>query len=213
MKRKISILLVGLLILTGLQAWDVGAYAVVSERNLVQDEGKGYSTKTMGALMTACTTAPNGIGVEGRLGVSYGRDGSIDGRDFSDSSWFSRDRSFDYNATVAFVWKPSVSDVSFMLDAHVSWDTVTFQNGTVKDWSRTTFHTLSAGFAVGFSMKIADSSLRGTKMTIYLSDDWGLWSARTTRSRTDGRTSGASGGPIDAFCNDIRMGFGITVSV
>lgn len=213
MKKLITLLLTGLVALSGVFAIAGGAYIQAGKRTLDMGDNKGYEAPLVGGTMVFQQNLFGDFGVEGKLGIAFGVHTILDGEELTSDSWKTKARTIDYNATASFFYKPHLGNSIYLYtDAHLSWDTMTFQKGNTKNWERTTFHSLSAGCGVGVITK-AWGTIPNAQLTVYLSYDWSFLNLRTTRQRLDNKTSAASGGKIDATGSGFRLCAGITVPV
>lgn len=213
MKKLIAIILAGLIALSGVFAVTGGAYVQAGKRTLDMGDDKGYEAPLVGTTMVFQQNLFGDFGIEGRLGISFGAHSILDGKEWSSDSWKAKARTIDYNATASVFYKPHLGNSIYLyLDAHLAWDTMTFQKGNTKNWDRTTFHSLSAGCGAGIVTK-ARGTIHTAQFTIYLSYDWSFINLRTTRQRVDNKTSSASGGKIDATGSGFCLYAGITVPI
>lgn len=128
------------------------------------------------------------LGMFLQIGVSVaGRKNLVGYNDYF-SSVKGRMNVYDYNAALGLKWEHSLEKIGLYVDIHLSWDSVAFQNGSVQEWKRLSFHTFGMGFATGLELPVRG----GVNLILECSYDIGFISFTAERERVRWKTSGAT---------------------
>ncbi len=176
----------------------------------------GYSFRALGGSIIGNyieSTLIGDVGITGSLGMAVAGRSTLNGSSFVSTGWLEKAKCYDYCSRAGLRYGFTVKAISLFAEAHVSWDSVVFQEGYTQKWERLSFHTFGAGAGAGISRYFEYGPAAGLTMTLSFSYDIGLSSFTASRTRANWETSAATTNDIKAQSGIMKVSLGITTDL